>query len=63
MLFPLGRFSEKRFEDGCRVFTEEVRRHLLQLKAGKLAAYCYNECEDYRLQAIFDLMGYEDQRQ
>ncbi|KAF8588089.1 terpenoid synthase [Ramaria rubella] len=48
--------SEKWVEQGCRVFTEDMRRHLRGLMAGQLAAYCYNKCSDERFRVICDFM-------
>ncbi|KAF8507605.1 terpenoid synthase [Gautieria morchelliformis] len=48
--------SEKWFEDGCRVFSADMRRHIAELKNGKLAAYCYNECDDQRFRVICDYL-------
>jgi hypothetical protein len=39
------------------VFTEDMRRHLHELKAGQLAAYCYNECPDDRFRVICDILN------
>ena len=48
--------SEKWVEDGCRVFTEDMRRYLYALKGGQLAAMCYNDCSDERLKVISDFL-------
>ncbi|KAF8590195.1 terpenoid synthase [Ramaria rubella] len=48
--------SEKWVEQGCRIFTADMRRHLNGLMAGQLAAYCYNECSDERFRVVCDFM-------
>ncbi|KAF8528719.1 isoprenoid synthase domain-containing protein, partial [Gautieria morchelliformis] len=48
--------SEKWVENGCRVFTAAMRRHIAGLGAGQLAAYCYNQCSDERFRIICDFM-------
>lgn len=53
----LAAASEKWFEDGCRVFSADMRRHLHELNAGKLIAYCYNECDDHRFRIICDFLN------
>jgi alpha-muurolene/germacrene-A/gamma-muurolene/(+)-delta-cadinol synthase len=53
----LAAASEKWFADGCRVFSADMRRHLHELNAGMLAAYCYNECDDDRFRVICDFMN------
>lgn len=49
--------SAKWVEHGCRVFTEDMRRHLGSLASGQLAAYCYNQCTAERLRLICDFMN------
>ena len=48
--------SEKWVENGCRVFTPAMRRHMDGLMSGQLAAYCYNQCSDDRFRLICDFM-------
>jgi alpha-muurolene/germacrene-A/gamma-muurolene/(+)-delta-cadinol synthase len=48
--------SEKWVENGCRVFTADMRRHIASLGSGQLAAYCYNQCSDERFRIICDFM-------
>lgn len=48
--------SEKWVEDGCRVFTEDMRRRLYDLRGGQLAAFCFNQCSDERLKVIGDFI-------
>jgi alpha-muurolene/germacrene-A/gamma-muurolene/(+)-delta-cadinol synthase len=53
----LAAASDNWVAGGCRVLTENLRRHLHKLKAGKLAAFCYNECSDDRLRVACDILN------
>ncbi|KAF8580485.1 terpenoid synthase [Ramaria rubella] len=48
--------SEQWIERTCRVFTEDMRRHLDSLMGGQLAAYCYTQCNDERFRLVCDFM-------
>ena len=52
----ISAISEKWFENSCRVFTEDMRRHIRGLMAGQLTAFCYNQCSDDRLRIVCDFM-------
>jgi len=48
--------SDSWYEKGCSNFTEEKRRKLSVLAAGKLSAYAYHDTDDDRLRCICDFM-------
>jgi len=48
--------SDVWYQKGCSNFTEEKRRHLSVLAAGKLSAYVYNDTDDSRLRCSCDFM-------
>ena len=48
--------SDAWYQNGCSNFTDEKRRHLSVLAAGKLSAYVYNDTDDDRLRCSCDFM-------
>ncbi|KAF8524715.1 terpenoid synthase [Hysterangium stoloniferum] len=50
--------ADKWFEGGCYHFAEARRRRINELKAGRLAAYCWNRAiDDSRLRIICDFLN------